>query len=82
MSIDPEALLFTKIELHKSACTLAFEEDLYKAAKDLQALGILTDWEIYIHHDYKRGFEAKEKPASLFDGRYIPGYQPSPQNRA
>jgi len=45
--------------------------DPYEAAKDADAIAIMTEWDLYKTLDYKRIFDSMRKPAFLFDGRNI-----------
>ena len=43
----------------------------YDAAEDSHAIAILTEWDEFIHYDWKKIFEKMKKPAFIFDGRNI-----------
>ncbi|PTS99810.1 nucleotide sugar dehydrogenase [Flavobacterium sp. HMWF030] len=46
-------------------------EDPYEACQDAHAIAILTEWEEFINYDWKRIYDAMQKPAFIFDGRNI-----------
>jgi UDPglucose 6-dehydrogenase len=46
-------------------------KDPYKAAKACDAIAVMTEWNIYNKLNYKRIYNAMNKPAFLFDGRNI-----------
>ena len=43
----------------------------YDAVGDSHAIAILTEWDEFIHYDWKKIFEKMKKPAFIFDGRNI-----------
>ena len=43
----------------------------YDAVWDSHAIAILTEWDEFIHYDWKKIFEKMKKPAFIFDGRNI-----------
>ena len=68
---DPKAIPNAKIDLKDFADNIKFTEDPYEAAKDADAIAIMTEWDLYKTLDYKRIFDSMRKPAFLFDGRNI-----------
>ena len=46
-------------------------EDPYDACKNDHAIAILTEWDEFKSYDWKRIYEAMQKPAFIFDGRNI-----------
>ena len=70
---DPKALPNARIDLANLVGTgrIHFVEDPYDAAKDSDAIAIMTEWDLYRTLDYERIFHAMTKPAFLFDGRNI-----------
>ncbi|KAI8973786.1 UDP-glucose/GDP-mannose dehydrogenase family, NAD binding domain-containing protein [Mycotypha africana] len=46
-------------------------KDAYEAAKDADALIIVTEWDEFKSLDYERIYKDMQKPAFLFDGRLI-----------
>jgi len=45
--------------------------DPYEAADKSHAILIITEWEEFIHYDYKKIYDNMSKPAFVFDGRNI-----------
>jgi UDPglucose 6-dehydrogenase len=43
----------------------------YDAAKDTDAVVILTEWDEFVELDYEKIYSTMRKPAFLFDGRVI-----------
>ncbi len=68
---DPQALPGARADLASFDGCVEYEEDPYTAAAGSHALAILTDWPEYRDLDYKRIYEAMEKPAFVFDGRNL-----------
>lgn len=74
---DPQALENANHELaqcnyaKKSGANITLTEDPYKAAKDCDAIAVMTEWDIYKKLNFKRIYTAMNKPAFLFDGRNI-----------
>ncbi len=66
---DPKALENAKIELKECTENVEYCSDPYAAAKNAHAIAVLTEWECYKTLDYKKIFDAMEKPAFIFDGR-------------
>ena len=50
---------------------VAVHEDPYEAARGVDAILILTEWDEFREYDYGRIFTAMRKPAHLFDGRNL-----------
>ena len=48
---------------------ILFEEDPYAAAKDADAVLLMTDWKAYAQLDWRRIYESMRKPALVFDTR-------------
>jgi UDPglucose 6-dehydrogenase len=46
-------------------------EDPYDACKNSHAIAILTEWDEFKSYDWKRIYDAMQKPAFIFDGRNI-----------
>lgn len=68
---DPKALKNAKIDLAEFGDKIVFVEDPYEAAKDADAIAIMTEWNLYKELDYKKIYESMRKPAHLYDGRSI-----------
>ena len=68
---DPKALGHVAEDLGELAAKIKTTTDPYAAAKDADAIVLLTDWEEYKALDYKKLYEGMRKPAFLFDGRNI-----------
>jgi len=68
---DPKALPNARLDLQDVGQLLAFEEDPYKAAEGAHAIAIMTEWAEYRSLDFRRIYDAMEKPAFVFDGRNI-----------
>ncbi len=65
---DPQALPNAKRDL-ADLSGVAYEKDPYKAAKDADAVLVMTDWRDYPALDWKRIFAVMRKPALVFDTR-------------
>ncbi len=65
---DPQALPNAKRDL-ADLSGVAYEKDPCKAAKDADAVLVMTDWRDYPALDWKRIFAAMRKPALVFDTR-------------
>ncbi|TVU46211.1 hypothetical protein EJB05_05732, partial [Eragrostis curvula] len=50
---------------------VAVVNDAYEAARDAHAVCILTEWDEFRTLDYKRMFDAMQKPAFVFNGRNV-----------
>jgi UDPglucose 6-dehydrogenase len=72
---DPKALKNAKKDLKDFNHLIEYEPDPYKAANKAHAIAILTEWDLYRELDYKKIFDAMEKPAFIFDGRNILDHQ-------
>jgi UDPglucose 6-dehydrogenase len=68
---DPKALKNAKIDLAEFGGKIVFVVDPYEAAKDADAIAIMTEWNLYKELDYKKIYESMRKPAHLYDGRSI-----------
>lgn len=49
--------------------SVAFEQDPYRAAKNADAVLVMTDWSEYVALDWSRIYRAMRKPALVFDTR-------------
>jgi UDPglucose 6-dehydrogenase len=73
---DPKverAQIFRDLKLKDGDPSIDICADPFTAAKDADAVLILTEWEQFrpIHLDYKRLYAEMRKPAFLFDGRNL-----------
>ncbi|HAN03803.1 MAG TPA: nucleotide sugar dehydrogenase, partial [Elusimicrobia bacterium] len=68
---DPKALKHVAEDLGKVAEKVKTSADPYAAARDADAIILLTDWEEYKTLDYKRLYAEMRKPAFIFDYRNI-----------
>ncbi len=68
---DPKAIPNAKVDLKDFADNIKFTEDPYEAAKEADAVAIMTEWDLYKTLDYKKIFDNMRKPAFIFDGRNI-----------
>jgi UDPglucose 6-dehydrogenase len=68
---DPKALEYARVDLAPYQHQITYEEDPYVAARDADAIAILTEWEVYRHLDYCRIYDTMIKPAFIFDGRNL-----------
>jgi UDPglucose 6-dehydrogenase len=64
---DPRALENAQEDL-KGRAECSFTADPYEAARGAHAIALLTAWPEYRDLDFRRVFDAMEKPAFLFDG--------------
>lgn len=67
---DPKALPEATKDLAHLA-NVILEEDPYEAAKDADAIIVMTEWECYKHLDWEKIYGLMRKPALLFDARNI-----------
>jgi len=65
---DPKALGNAKLDLAELS-GIDYCEDPYEAAKDADAVLVMTDWREYSTLDWKRIYGAMRKPALVFDTR-------------
>jgi UDPglucose 6-dehydrogenase len=72
---DPKALENAKMDLHGLKGEISFIEDPYEAARNCDAIAVITEWDIFRDLDYKTIFESMRKPAFIFDGRNILNHQ-------
>lgn len=80
---DPQALDNARKDLEGidspaevgSGSRLQFIPDPYEAARDANAIAVMTEWEDYKHLDYERIYKSMKKPAFIFDGRNILDHQ-------
>ena len=70
MISDPKAISNAKKDL-SSLENVIFEKDPYEAAKDADAIALLTDWKFYNDLDFEKLHSVMRKPAFIFDGRNI-----------
>jgi UDPglucose 6-dehydrogenase len=68
---DPKALDHARDDLKGIDGSVSYIEDPYEAATGCDAIGILTEWEIYRKLDYKKIYKSMSKPPFIFDGRNI-----------
>jgi UDPglucose 6-dehydrogenase len=68
---DPKALGKVRGDLAGIDGVIECEPDPYAAAAGAHAIAVLTEWDLYRTLDYRRIFDAMEKPAFVFDGRNI-----------
>lgn len=67
---DPKARKNAEQDL--AGCqNVTFCDDPYEAANGAHAVLVLTEWKEFVQYDYKRIYDAMEKPAFIFDGRNI-----------
>ena len=67
---DPKALDNAKLDLANLE-NIDFEEDVYKAVNQADAIALLTDWNIYKDLDFEKIYSSMQKPAFIFDGRNV-----------
>lgn len=72
---DPKAIPNAKIDLNEYVQKIKFTDDPYEAAKNADAIAVMTEWDLYKTLDYKKIFDSMRKPAFIFDGRNILDYQ-------
>ena len=65
---DPKALANAKLDLADLE-GISYEDDPYDAAKDADAVLLMTDWAVYAQLDWRRIYESMRKPALVFDTR-------------
>jgi UDPglucose 6-dehydrogenase len=68
---DPKALKNAKIDLAEFGNRIKYVDDPYEAAKDADAVAIMTEWDLYKELDYKKIHDGMRKPAHIYDGRNI-----------
>lgn len=68
---DPKAISNAKIDLADFVDDIKFTEDPYEAAKEADAVVVMTEWDLYKTLDYQKIFDSMRKPAFVFDGRNI-----------
>jgi UDPglucose 6-dehydrogenase len=68
---DPKALGHVAEDLGELASRVKTTEDPYEAAKDADAIVLLTEWDQFRGLDYGRLYRGMRKPAFLFDGRNV-----------
>ena len=65
---DPKALANAKLDL-VDLDGVSYEPDPYEAAKDADAVLLMTDWKVYSQLDWPRIYGSMRKPALVFDTR-------------
>ena len=65
---DPKALANAKLDL-ADVDGVTYEDDPYEAAKDADAVLLMTDWKAYPQLDWRRIYDSMRKPALVFDTR-------------
>lgn len=68
---DPKAIPNAKLDLNEYTNKIKFSESPYEAAKEADAVIVMTEWDLYKTLDYKKIFSSMRKPAFVFDGRNI-----------
>ena len=69
---DPKAIPNAKEDLKDLLCstsTIDFDLNPYKAAKDADAVVVMTDWKEYAELDWAKIYKSMRKPALVFDTR-------------
>lgn len=69
---DPKAIPNAKEDLKdldSSSTPPAYTLDPYKAAKDADAIVVMTDWKEYVELDWAKIYKSMRKPALVFDTR-------------
>lgn len=72
---DPQALRNAAVDMQDTQGDVCFIEDPYVAVDGCHAIAVMTEWELYRHLDFKKIFDAMQKPAFIFDGRNIIDHQ-------
>ena len=65
---DPKALDNARNDL-RGCESVEYHTDPYAAAAGAHAIALVTDWKEFKELDYRRIFDAMQKPAFIFDGR-------------
>jgi UDPglucose 6-dehydrogenase len=68
---DPKALGNARDDLKGMDGMVSYIEDPYEAVTGCDAIGILTEWDLYRGLDYKKIYQSMTKPPFIFDGRNI-----------
>ena len=66
---DPKALDNARIDLRELGDRVEYSSDPYAAAAGAHAIALVTDWKEFKDLDFRRIFDAMQKPAFIFDGR-------------
>lgn len=66
---DPKALPNARLDLARFGDAIAYEEDPYKAAKDADAVIVMTDWKEFTELNWRRIRRAMRTPAFVYDTR-------------
>lgn len=66
---DPKALPNAWLDLARFGDAIAYEEDPYKAAKDADAVIVMTDWKEFTELNWRRIRRAMRTPAFVYDTR-------------
>lgn len=69
--VDPKALENARKDLEGIDQNVAYERDVYKAAKGAHALAVLTEWKAFQGFDFEKIYKRMVKPAFVFDGRNL-----------
>lgn len=65
---DPQALENARKDL-ADLTDVVYERDVYKAAKDADAILVMTDWQVYKDLDWARVYRSMRHPSLVFDTR-------------
>jgi len=68
---DPKALKNAMVDLDGLEGKIEYEADPYEAAKECNAIAVMTEWDLYARLDFGRIYADMRKPAFVFDGRNI-----------
>lgn len=68
---DPKALDNAKIDLNGIDGQISYIENPYEASVGCDAIGVMTEWDIYRGLDFEKIYQSMVKPAFIFDGRNI-----------
>lgn len=66
---DPRALENARIDLADVEGNISYETDPYEAARESDAVAVMTEWQQYKDLDWEKIYDSMRKPAFLFDGR-------------
>ena len=68
---DPKALANARRDLKDCPTEIEYTDDPYSAVRGAHAIALVTDWKEFRDLDFRRIFDAMEKPAFVFDGRNL-----------
>lgn len=68
---DPKALKNAMTDLGEIEGEISYIKDPYEASANCDAIGVVTEWEIYTALDFEKIYKSMSKPAFIFDGRNI-----------